>query len=201
MAALFSVSAIFSVKVIMFSTKKIWKSLACVCALFAAQSSFGADNAFTSVSAEFGSGNKTQMLRVGVQADWDVRWFQSNGTHLGGYWDASLAEWRSKAYRNVAGQTQNLTDIGFTPVFRFERDDKKGFYAEGGIGFNRLSKLYDNDGRRLSTLFEFGDHIGVGYVFDNKLELGAKIQHFSNGGYKHPNSGVNWLEVKTSYHF
>jgi lipid A 3-O-deacylase len=194
-------SAIFSLKVIMFSTKKRWNAIVALAALLAMQSIHAAVPSLDSASLEFGTGNKTQMVRVGAQSDWSVRWLQSNGTHLSGYWDASVAEWRANQYQNVAGATQNITDIGFTPVFRFESNSKKGFYAEGGIGVHRLSKLYDNDGRRLSTLFEFGDHVGAGYVFDNKWEFGMKIQHFSNGGYRKPNSGVNWLEVKTSYHF
>jgi hypothetical protein len=38
-------------------------------------------------------------------------------------------------------------------------------------------------------------------VFDNKWEVSAKIQHFSNGGIKEPNSGVNYGVVKAAYHF
>jgi len=64
-----------------------------------------------------------------------------------------------------------------------------------------LSKLYNNSDNRLGTHFQFGDHIGMGYVFDNKWEAGVKLQHFSNGGYKKPNSGVNYLELKVAYHF
>ena len=170
--------------------------------LIMAQSGFAADaNLIDSVSGEVATGTRTQMIRAGVQSDWSSRWFQSNGTHLSGYWDASLGAWRANRYRNVQGETQYLSDIGFTPVFRFERDDKKGFYGEGGIGVHRLSKLYDNDTYRLSTLFQFGDHIGIGYVFDNHWELGAKIQHFSNGGYRKPNTGVNFANIKLSYHF
>ncbi|MES2300268.1 MAG: acyloxyacyl hydrolase [Pseudomonadota bacterium] len=191
-------------KVIMFVTKKTWNGLASAASLallLAAPSAMAADTLLSSASLEAGTGNKTQMIRFGLQSDWSARWFASNGTHLSGYWDATLAQWRANQYRDVAGATQNITDIGFTPVFRFENDSKKGFYAEGGIGFHRLSELYNNDGRRLSTLFEFGDHIGTGYVFDNGWEAGMKIQHFSNGGYRKPNSGVNWLEVKASLHF
>ena len=66
---------------------------------------------------------------------------------------------------------------------------------------HQLSKFYNNDGHRLSTLFEFGDHIGIGYVFKNHWEIGAKIEHFSNGGYSEPNSGVNFFDVRTIYHF
>lgn len=154
-----------------------------------------------SVSVEYATGNKTRMLRLAAQSEWDARWLPGNGTHLGGYWDFSLAQWRGNQYRNVADATQNITDIGITPVLRWQNDNKRGFYAEAGIGVHRLSDLYDNNGRRLSTRFQFGDHIGVGYVLDNNWELGGKIQHFSNGGYKKPNSGVNFIEVKAAYRF
>ncbi len=165
------------------------------------QSAQAADKLIDSGSLEIGGGAKVQMVRVAVQSDWSRRWFQSNGWHLGGYWDASLAQWRGNAYRDVDGQHQNITNIGFTPVFRYQRDDLKGWYGEGGIGVNLLSELYNNDANRLSTAFQFGDHIGAGYVFDNQWEVGMKIQHFSNGSIKKPNSGVNFLVLKVSRPF
>ena len=165
------------------------------------QSAMAADKLIDQGSLEIGGGAKVQMVRIGVQSDWSKRWFSSNGWHLGGYWDASLAQWRGNAYRDVDGQHQNITNIGFTPVFRYQRDDLKGWYGEGGIGVNLLSELYNNDANRLSTAFQFGDHIGAGYVFDNQWELGMKIQHFSNGSIKKPNSGVNFLVLKVSRPF
>ncbi len=160
-----------------------------------------ADKLIDHASLEIGGGAKVQMVRLGLQSDWDRRWFQSNGWHLGGYWDASLAQWRGNAYRDVDGQHQNITNIGFTPVFRYQRDDLRGWYAEGGIGVNLMSELYNNDSNRLSTAFQFGDHVGAGYVFANRWEAGIKIQHFSNGGFKKPNSGVNFLVLKMSRSF
>jgi hypothetical protein len=160
-----------------------------------------ADALVDSTALEIGAGSKVQMIRASVQKNWQSRWFESNGTHLSGYWDTNLAQWHGNAYKDVDGQHQSITVINLTPVFRFERTDKKGWYAEGGIGVSWFSELYDNDSNRLSTHFQFGDHIGAGYVFDNRWEFGAKIQHYSNGGYKHPNSGVNWLVVKAAYHF
>lgn len=154
-----------------------------------------------SVSLEVADGNRTQFVRVGVQWDWAGKWWQSNGTHLGGYWDLGLSQWRGTRYQNTAGTTQNLTDIGLTPVFRFQRDDKLGTYGELGIGAHYLSDLYDNNGRQLSTHFQFGDLIGIGYVFSNKLDLGLRLQHFSNGGIKEPNNGVNFVVIKASYRF
>ena len=138
------------------------------------QSAQADDRLIDRASFEIGGGKKVQMVRFGVQSDWSRRWFQSNGYHLGGYWDASIAQWRGTSYRDVNGQHQNITNIGFTPVFRYQRDDLKGWYGEGGIGVNLLSELYNNDGNRLSTAFQFGDHIGAGYVFDNQWEVGMK---------------------------
>ena len=158
-------------------------------------------HALDSFSTEVGTGTKTQMLRVGLQSKWQQKWFESNGTHLSGYWDFNLAEWRANAYRNVKGQTQNLTTVGVTPVFRFENTNQQGWYFEGGIGANYLSELYDNNDFKLSTHFQFGDHIGTGYVFNNKLDVGFKIQHYSNGGYKKPNTGVNFVVLKAAYAF
>jgi lipid A 3-O-deacylase len=157
-------------------------------------------HAIDSASFEFATGNKTQMVRAGLQQNWDRQWLQSNGTHVGGYWDYTLAYWRGNRYRNT-DSTQNIADVGITPVFRFQRDDKMGFYAEAGTGAHLLSANYDNNGRRLSTLLEFGTHLGVGYVFSNKLDIALKVQHFSNGGIKQPNNGVNFAVLRVAHTF
>jgi len=158
-------------------------------------------HAADSASLELGAGDKVQFARVGVQWDWNKKWFQSNGTHISGYWDASLAQLRATKYRDDPNQTQHITMIGLTPMFRYERDSKTGFYAEGGIGAHLMSELYDNNGDRLSTAFQFGDQVGVGYVFQNKLDVGFKLLHFSNGGIKNPNSGINLAVLRASYPF
>ena len=184
-----------------FIKTQLTRALALAASAMLAQPAFAQDKLIDRASLEIGGGDKVQMVRFGAQADWSKRWFEKNGWHLGGYWDASLAQWRGTAYRNVDGQHQNITNIGFTPVFRYQADNLKGWYAEGGIGVNLLSELYNNDDNRFSTAFQFGDHIGAGYVFDNKWELGMKIQHFSNASIKRPNSGANFLLLKASYKF
>jgi lipid A 3-O-deacylase len=181
--------------------KNIVRTFAAVAALSAAQAGFAADGLVDSVSLEGAGGQHVQLVRLSAQKDWSVRWFASNGHHLSGYWDANIAYWRGNAYQNVNGRHQNLGVIGITPVFRYQADDKLGWYAEGGIGASVFTELYDNADNRLSTAYEFADHIGAGYVFANKWELGARLQHYSNGGIKHPNSGVNLFVVKASYHF
>lgn len=185
----------------MFTKQLIGRLLLSLGALMSCAPAFASDALADSAALEFGIGNRVQMARISAQKNWDTAWFESNGTHLSGYWDANLAQWRTNAYQNVLGQHQNITVINLTPVFRFEASNKRGFYGEGGIGVSLFSKLYDNADFRLSTHFQFGDHIGAGYVFDNKWEVGAKIQHYSNGGYKKPNTGVNFLVLKVARPF
>lgn len=185
----------------MFINKITPKPALAILALLAAHPGFAADTLVDSAAIEFGTGSKVKMIRISAQSNWERSWFSSNGTHLSGYWDANLAQWRGTRHRDVPGQDQDITVVGLTPVFRFERTDKRGWYAEGGIGVSLWTELYNNDGNQLSTAFQFADHIGAGYVFDNKWDIGAKIQHFSNGGIKKPNSGVNLLVVKATYRF
>lgn len=154
-----------------------------------------------SVSFELGTGNKSRMARLGLQWAWGGKWWQSGGSHVGGYSDLTLAHWHGNRSQDIPGNTQNLLAIGLTPVFRLQSNSLKGWYAEVGIGAHYLSELYDNNGRKFSTKFQFGEHIGVGYVFQNNLDLGLKIQHLSNGSIKNPNPGVNFAIIRASHPF
>lgn len=182
----------------MATQSKIWKALTIGSILTA---SYSIGYAQDSVSFEAGSGTRTKMVRLGTQWKWDKQWWQSNGTHIGGYWDLTLAQWRGNRFRNIPGNTQHITALGLTPVFRLQKDSLKGMYGEFGIGVHYLNDLYDNDGHQLSTRFQFGDHIGVGYVFANNLDLSLKIQHFSNGSIRKPNDGVDFAVIRVSYPF
>jgi lipid A 3-O-deacylase len=180
---------------------KIKKLFAAVAAALAAQSAFAFD--VDSAYVEYGSATNLKMVRLGATKDFkpEWTWFDSNGSHVAGYWDASAGYWEARQWESVPGNKKHLYDVGFTPVFRLEKTNKKGFYLEGGIGAHVLSSVYYNSRKHLSTAFQFGDHIAVGYVFDNNWDITLKGQHFSNGGIKEPNSGVNLLMLKAAYRF
>lgn len=180
---------------------KILKAAATIAVICSANSVLAGEAYINSVSLEVASGEDVHQLRFASQHNLAQRWLQGNGRHLGGYLDFSLAQWRGTAYRGVSGEHQNITSIGVTPVLRYQADDGKGWYAEGGIGANLMSQVYNNGGKRLSTAFEFGDHVGVGYVFDNKWDVALKLQHFSNASIKEPNDGVNFVVLKVGRAF
>ena len=149
------------------------------------------------VAAEAGRGNGTDMWRVGVQWDWDKRWLQSGNWHLGAYWDLQLGQWSGKGKNTI-------TDVGFTPVFRFQqtRRDAISPYVEGGIGFHLISKTRLDEDRAFGSAFQFGDHIGAGVRFGERgrYDLGIRLQHLSNGGLKPPNDGINFTQLRFQVH-
>ncbi len=185
----------------MFAKRKVSNSLLALAVSLVASPAVAAEGLVDSASLEVGSNARVRMLRAAVQSDWDKRWFARDGRHLTGYWDASLSYLRGSAYRGVNGRTQHIAILGFTPVLRYQNDSGLGFYAEAGIGVNLFSRLYNNDNRQLSTGFQFGDHLAVGYVTASKWDLGFKFQHYSNASIKKPNDGVNIFIVKASYRF
>ncbi|MGV3741958.1 MAG: acyloxyacyl hydrolase [Burkholderiaceae bacterium] len=140
------------------------------------------------------------MIRVGAQWAWDAQWNILENARLTGYWDLSLAYWRGSRYRDEANSDQNLAAIGITPVFRLAPKGDYGAYVELGIGGPHLfSERYDNNRRQLSTHLQFGSHLGLGYVFPNKLDAAIRYQHYSNASIKKPNDGINLLIFRLSY--
>jgi lipid A 3-O-deacylase len=176
-----------------------WRNVICQVALLMGFCS--ASHAVDTVSLELGTGNKTDVVRLGLQWEWDRQWRKRNGTHIGGYWDLNLAQWRGTRFQNQPGNVQRFMAVGVTPVFRWQNNDLRGLYGEAGVGLRHLFELYDNNGRQLSTNFQFASHLGAGYVFRNDVDLGLRIQHFSNGSIKKPNGGVNFIVVRVAYRF
>ena len=142
-------------------------------------------------------------MRIGIQKFWNSQSLRYSGRNMSiiGYWDITMGYWRGRQYRDIPGDIQNILDIGAIPVFRLMREDRVGPYADAGIGVHILSAHYHNNGRRLSTNFQFGTHVGVVYIFCNNLDFGLKVEHISNAGIKEPNSGVNFLLLRVTYPF
>lgn len=160
----------------------------------------GSSYAVDSVYASFSGGKKAQKSTLGLQWNWDSRWYESNGTHIGGYWDANISRWRGNDHFTLH-QTQMLTEAGITPVFRWQSNSGTGYYFDAGIGVHLISGSWDNAARQLSTHFQFGDVLAVGYKFNKDLDLALKLEHISNAGIKQPNSGMNFLGLRLNYRF
>ena len=176
----------------------IFRALALGTALAAFSS---ASLAVDSASAEIASGNKSQLYRLGVQWNMEGSLARTATSEIWGFWDLTGAVWRENKYQNQEGATQSFVDIGFTPTGRWQQLNHQGAYLEAGLGPHLNSKVYDNNHRALSTNLQFGTSLGAGYVLPSGLDVGLKVTHFSNGGIKHPNNGVNLAILRVGYKF
>jgi lipid A 3-O-deacylase len=170
---------------------------AAACAAIAIAAAVSPAWAVDGVALEAGAGEGVRMGRIGLVWDWNRRWFQGNQWHLGGYWDLSLGYWNSRTVQ--PGQNDDITEIAITPVFRIQRNNLQGPYVEAGIGAHLLSRS-EIGNKQLSTNFQFGDHIGIGYRF-GQFDLGYRFQHLSNAGIKRPNPGINFSQIRVTYNF
>jgi hypothetical protein len=151
-------------------------------------------------AAEAGRGDGVDMGRITVQWDWSQPLLKRSDWQIGGYWEAGIGQWHDGSV--AAGQNDNITEIGLTPVFRLEGTSRVGPYLEAAIGFHLLSHSQIG-GKRMSTAFQFGDHLGFGYRFGAKraFDLGYRFQHLSNGSIKRPNPGINFHQLRLQYRF
>lgn len=177
-----------------------------VIAALALLSASSAALAIDGVSLEFGgsdsSNSSVNLYRIGVRWDWNQKLIEAGDWHVGGYWEADLGYWDNRSAGSTAG---GLFDVGFTPVFRFQQNSISGVspYAELGVGVHLLSKTSVSTQRQFGSSFQFGDHIGAGVRFggQGRYDIGYRYQHLSNAGFKQPNQGINFHQLRLQYHF
>jgi hypothetical protein len=154
--------------------------------------------AMSGASIEIGRGDdSTTMARISARWDWENHWSINQNWITSGFWEASLGR------LNADGTgSNNLWDIGLTPVFRL-RSGVSTFYLEGAIGAHFLSKIRINNRRSLGSSFNFGDHVGFGWNFGDKdrYELGYRFQHLSNADLAAPNDGINFHQIRLGYNY
>lgn len=132
---------------------------------------------------------------------WDTDWRRDYASGLlTAYVEADIGKWHTSA--RVHNRT--FTQVGVTPMLRFyPRPIGSGWFVEAGIGANAISPLYRDDDKRFSTVFNFGDRLGVGRRFGERdeHEITLRVEHFSNCRIKQPNPGENFIQMRYSRRF
>jgi lipid A 3-O-deacylase len=142
------------------------------------------------------AGRKTQMYVAGATWDWGWhRQFSHGAMH--GYWEVSFGRWVTDV---GGGSSAWETQVGLTPVLRWQPKSAHNWFAEIGIGANLILPIYRSADKRFSTTFNFGDHLAIGRQFGahHRHELALRLQHFSNGGIDQPNPGENFVQLRYS---
>jgi lipid A 3-O-deacylase len=121
---------------------------------------------------------------------------------MGGYWELTLSRW---SYPAMDGRREAwLGQLGVVPTFRYRPGGGASrWFVEAGVGATLTTTIYQTQRKRFSTSFNFADHVGVGRSLgaSGEKEISLRFRHFSNAGIKHPNPGVNFVEVRYSFRF
>ncbi len=157
----------------------------------------------SAIFVQAGDGNHTRTLTAGL--DWDLPWHKSLATgELSAYAEASLGRWWMSDHQ--VDRSAWVTQIGLTPVLRYrfgEGEPRPHWFTELGIGLNVLTPVLQDNSRRFSTKFNFGDHLALGRSFGaaDENEIALRVQHFSNGGIRQPNPGINFVQLRYVHRF
>ena len=150
---------------------------------------------------EGGISDDSRSVVVGAAWTWlqPSKWGAGNAS---GYLETSVGEWA--CHRNEGDHYRSCsTQLGLTPVLRYEPSFWAHWYMELGIGADVIVPAWHTDKRMFSTEFNFGDHIGLGRKFgdDGRDEIELRAEHYSNGGFKNPNPGENWFQLRYMHWF
>lgn len=152
------------------------------------------------VFLQAGSADEAHSAAAGLAwwSDWHRR---LAGGELARYTELTAARWvRDGPARRDDPADDRVTQVGLAPVLRWQTGAAGGLFVEAGVGVNLISPLYQRQGKRFSTRFNFGDHLAIGLRFGpgGAHELALRIEHFSNAGLRLPNPGENFRQLRYS---
>lgn len=142
----------------------------------------------------------TTMLAAG--ASWPWRW-QSQGR--GGSWSGATEAWIAHwSAREDGGPRSGFTQVAISPMLRWRfGGGASPWFAEAGIGLSLNDRLYRREHKQFSTRLNFVDSFGVGYSFgpSSAHEIGLRLMHVSNAGFRKPNPGENFVLLRYARSF
>ena len=149
------------------------------------------------IGIDYGFGNSYS--RLGLQYETPSMWTHALGGGMGRVdvtAELGAAYWRAHS----GSQPDSVWQLSAIPVVRWWMGSSQRFYLEAGAGptvFNHVAFA----GKNYSTAFQFGDHIGMGYLVDGHSRVGLGVTHFSNADIKTPNPGLDVIEATYTYQY
>lgn len=132
---------------------------------------------------------------------WPWSWRREFGqAQVTGLTELFLSHWNA----SVNGGRHSLTQAGLLPLLRLRFDGgRSDWFFEGGIGISVMDREHRSGDKVFGSTFNFVDVLGVGRSFgaDRRRELAVRISHISNGGFKKPNPGENFLQLRYAMMF
>ncbi len=143
-----------------------------------------------SIAVDIGqSKDDIDIYRLGLRRDFESRWFESRVGYLSGYYELSLNYWRDIEDKSVG--------IALSPVFRYSFYTTVPVYIEAGIGISLFNSTIIGK-HNMSSAFLFEDRIDAGVEF-KEFDINFGYMHYSNGGIKEPNEGIDIFKLSLSH--
>lgn len=153
------------------------------------------DSSDYSISVNVGESNKIDIYRLGIQREFCSTVYSFDSFSIKGFHEVGLGYWD--------GQRNNVKTISYAPVFKidfhnFSANEYKP-YLDLGIGVALISnKKIDN--RDMSSTFQFENRVSLG-VTRGDWDIYFRYMHYSNGGIKKPNQGIDISSIGFNYRF
>lgn len=173
--------------------------LICLTATIVGARASAASLAPTSGALQVGAGDRTRTATIIV--GWSLPW---QAVHESGELSLSLEASFGRWWINEDGRARSpwVSQVGLTPVVRWSFGaGGRPWFSELGIGVNVLTPVFHDKDRDFSTAFNFGDHVAVGRRLGTGSEVAVRLQHFSNGGIRQPNPGINFVQLRWTRRF
>jgi lipid A 3-O-deacylase len=187
--------------------RRLATSIACLS--IATVPALGADG----LSASFGEGARNNVLdayRVGIQWNWDARWFASSLGWITGYWDVSVAMFDNDSGLPNDDADSRLYACAIAPAFRLQLKPFFGAVAPfldvaiGAAAFSDTELQDSGSGaRELGGHFQFEDRITFGARLgaSQRAEVSLQRMHYSNLGISGENDGIDTHLLTLAWHF
>lgn len=147
------------------------------------------------ISVHYGVGKQYKRYTLNYEAAsvWTTK-FSGNWGRLDLTPEIGVSYWTADGSRSPSQAWQ----FSAIPMFRWWTTER--FYIEAGIGVTALTRTRFAD-KNIGSAFQFGDHIGAGFLLTRHDRIGLRLSHFSNAGIKRPNPGLDTLQLTYTYQF
>ena len=143
--------------------------------------------------------HSTAATGAGLLWDWD--WRRDGRFLLTAHTEVQVAAWRTDDFD---GGQQDYWHATVLPFLRVRPSQGKSpFFLDVGIGVSYMDRIYNTPHKTFSTKWNFYDMLGLGYSFGSRFhnEIAVRYVHLSNGGYRKPNPGENFVQVRYAHRF
>jgi lipid A 3-O-deacylase len=179
--------------------KRIYRALVLFACIFSTKISAAAEGDSQNLFyAEYGQWDSAREGAIGIQLPGPFQF--SAESRWVTFWDAELGVWFTKKdSRNYVTSAEGALGA----VGRYYWTERRDFYFEGVAGIGLIAPRFWRDSEQQGSIPNFAGGFGFGYRFADahSSEISLRAEHFSDGGFRDPNPGRNFFQLRYGARF